>query len=83
MGLLIGIFENRYHAISAAPLQWRLFCMTGFLGAMTTFSSYELEALLFLRQGAWERALIYLGGSIFLGISLMFLGLKLGQIAPK
>ncbi|HEY9685615.1 MAG TPA: fluoride efflux transporter CrcB [Coleofasciculaceae cyanobacterium] len=74
MGLLLGFFESRYHALTEAPFQLRLLLMTGFLGAFTTFSSYELEALLYLRQGAWERALLYLVGSIVLGLLVMVAG---------
>jgi CrcB protein len=74
MGLLLGFLESRYHALTEAPYQLRLLLMTGFLGAFTTFSSYELEALLYLRQGAWERALLYLVGSIVLGLLVMVTG---------
>lgn len=78
LGLLLGFFESRYHALSEAPIQLRLLLITGFLGALTTFSSYELEAFLYLRHGAWERALLYLIGSIVLGLGLMALGVRLG-----
>lgn len=71
MGLLLGILESRYPNVTEAPYQIRLLLMTGFLGAMTTFSSYELEALLLFRQGAWERALLYIVGSVVLGLLVM------------
>ena len=76
MGCLLGFFESRYGALVETPYQLRLLCLTGFLGALTTFSSYELEAFLFIRHGAWERALIYLGGSIVLGLLLMLAGFR-------
>ena len=76
MGCLLGWMEFRYGALVEAPYQLRLLLMTGFLGALTTFSSYELEALLFLREGAWEKALLYLGISIIAGLLLMVIGLK-------
>jgi CrcB protein len=79
---LLGFFESRYHALTEAPAHLRLLLITGFLGALTTFSSYELEAFLYLRQGVWEKALLYLTGSIVLGLSLILLGFKLGQILP-
>src|SRR5688572_25079244 len=63
MGCVVGFAESRYQALVEMPYQLRLLLMTGFLGAFTTFSSYELEALLLLRHGAWERALLYLVGS--------------------
>lgn len=76
MGCLLGFFESRYGALTEAPYPLRLLCITGFLGALTTFSSYELEALLMFRHGAWERALIYLAGSIMLGLLLMLCGFR-------
>ncbi len=82
IGLLVGILEKRFHALVEVPLQLRLLLITGFLGAFTTFSSYELEAFLFLRQGQWERALLYLVGSIGLGLLLILTGSRLGRILP-
>jgi CrcB protein len=79
LGLLLGFFESRYQSLVQVPVELRLLLITGFLGALTTFSSYELEALLYIRQGAWERALLYLMGSIVLGLGVMLGGLKLSQ----
>lgn len=76
MGLILGFFEGRYGLLGSAPVLLRLFLMTGFLGALTTFSSYELEALLYLREGAWEKACLYLGLSVGLGLLLMWAGLQ-------
>ncbi len=82
IGLLLGGFERRFEALAAVPVELRLMLMTGFLGAFTTFSSYELEAFVLLRQGAWERALIYILGSIVLGLLLVLLGARLGRALP-
>lgn len=76
MGCVVGFAESRYQALAEMPYQVRLLLMSGFLGAFTTFSSYELEALLLIRQGSWERALLYLAGSIALGLLVMVLGIK-------
>src|SRR5262245_1798392 len=64
IGLLLGLFEGRFASLVETPLALRLALMTGFLGAFTTFSTYEMEAFAFLRVGAWEKACLYLGGSI-------------------
>jgi fluoride exporter len=76
MGCVVGFAESRYHALVEMPYQLRLLLMTGILGAFTTFSSYELEALLLFRQGGWERAVLYLAGSIVLGLLALVLGIK-------
>lgn len=82
IGLLFGVFEKRYQALVEVPMQLRLLLMTGFLGAFTTFSSYELETVLLFRQGAWERALLYLVGSLVLGLLLVMAGARLGRVLP-
>ncbi len=79
IGLLLGGFERRFEVLAAVPVELRLLLMTGFLGAFTTFSSYELEAFVMLRQGAWERTLIYTVGSLLLGLLLVLLGVRLGR----
>jgi CrcB protein len=79
MGCLLGGFESRGQAWVEIPPAIRVLVATGFLGAMTTFSSYELEALLYLRQGLWERALLYLVGSVVLGLLAMLLGVRVSR----
>lgn len=82
IGILLGVLEKRYISLLEAPVQLRLLLMTGFLGAFTTFSSYELEVFLFLRQGFWERALLYLIGSLVMGLVLVAVGARLGRYLP-
>lgn len=50
----------------------------GFAGALTTFSTLQLEAVGLLEDGAWKTAALYLGASIFLGIPLAALGRYVG-----
>lgn len=82
IGLLLGGLERRFEALAAVPVELRLLLMTGFLGAFTTFSSYEMEAFVMFRHGVWERALIYVLGSLVLGFLLVFLGTRLGRALP-
>ena len=56
----------------------RLFFMTGFLGALTTFSTYALESLLYAKSGAYGTVLLNLFVNHFFGIGLVFVGLWLG-----
>src|SRR5215831_2467746 len=64
VGIAIALFAT-YPAI--AP-EWRLFVITGFCGALTTFSTYSAELVTLLQQGraAWAcaAALTHLAGSI-------------------
>ena len=55
----------------------RLFLFTGLLGGFTTFSAFGLETLHLLRDGDVGVALLYVGGSVVLGIALVWLGFRL------
>ncbi len=47
---------------------------TGFIGALTTFSTFELDSELLLREGQWLQAFIYVFGNLFLGFIAVMLG---------
>ena len=79
MGLALGFFAH-YETL---PIAWRLAITTGFLGGLTTFSTFSGETVtLFLRQQyAWTATIIatHLFGSLLMtlaGIALMRLLLR-------
>jgi fluoride exporter len=47
---------------------WRYLIPIGFIGAYSTFSTYEWETLSTLRAGAFFLAALYAGGSLLLGL---------------
>lgn len=57
----------------------RLFLVTGFLGAYTTFSSLALGTLNLLNGGAVLPAFLYLLASLLGGLFAIVLGVRLGQ----
>jgi fluoride exporter len=69
MGLALGVFAH-YEAL---PIAWRLAVTTGFLGGLTTFSTFSGETVtLFLRQQyGWTAAIIaaHLFGSLLLTLA--------------
>jgi CrcB protein len=74
-GLLIGIAVEYFYHNATLPLEARLFVVTGFLGGLTTFSTFSAETMtLILReQYYWAGIIIFahLAGSLamtFLGI---------------
>lgn len=71
MGLLFIIILERFGAL--AP-QLRAFLLIGFLGGYTTFSSFSIETLTLLEQGAWISASLNILLNIIVCISLAWLG---------
>jgi CrcB protein len=74
-GYLIGL-AIAYSANNAAlPAEWRLFVITGFLGAMTTFSTFSAEVTTLIQQGrvAWAGAEI--AAHVIGSVTMTMLGL--------
>jgi CrcB protein len=58
---------------------WRFLIPVGFIGAFSTFSTYEWETLSTLRTGAFALAALYAGGSLILGLAATWLGALLAE----
>lgn len=75
MGLLVVLIGERW---ALAP-QWRAFVLVGLLGGFTTFSSFSLEAYTLLRTQQWLAALLYVAGSLLLGLLALAVGIVLAR----
>lgn len=58
---------------------WRYFIPIGFIGAYSTFSTYEWETLQTLRSGAFALAALYAAGSLLLGLAATWCGAALAE----
>jgi len=76
LGLLGGVLAAR---LVPHGDQWRLALGVGFLGAFTTFSTFELETNALLEDGVWVTALVNVGASLLVGLLALRLGLALAK----
>jgi CrcB protein len=81
---LIGIVAELAvtRALGVTPLV-RVFTATGILGGYTTFSTFSLDALTLMGEGAELIALLYAGASVFLGVFAAYAGQVIARLAIR
>ncbi|MHB0926884.1 MAG: fluoride efflux transporter CrcB [Gallionellaceae bacterium] len=71
-GYLIGLAIAFFMQHPTLSPEWRLLVITGFLGGLTTFSTFSAETVTLLLRGqyAWGTAIIaaHLGGSLLMTV---------------
>ncbi len=71
-GYLIGLAIAFFMQNPGISPEWRLLVITGFLGGLTTFSTFSAEMVTLLMRGqyAWGTAIIaaHLGGSLLMTV---------------
>ncbi len=76
LGLLYALISNG----TLSPAPWRALVAIGLIGAFTTFSTFSLDTVLLLQQGAVLKALMNVLLNVLLCLTLAWLGLKLGSM---
>jgi CrcB protein len=74
-GLLIGIAIQLFADHPGVPPEMRLFVITGFLGALTTFSTFSAESVALLTRAQWGWAAAHIGSHLFASIALTIAGM--------
>jgi fluoride exporter len=78
IGFLYELFEK-----TLVPSEIRLFLTVGFLGALTTFSTYGMETITLFRNGQYGAAILNIVLSNVVGIVLVVAGIYVARVMIK
>ena len=76
-GFLVGVAVEIFGTRAGLPPEWRLFVVTGFLGGLTTFSTFSAEAVGLLSKGQIGWALAHVATHLFGSLILTLAGIQL------
>ncbi|NMD69146.1 fluoride efflux transporter CrcB [Bacillus sp. DNRA2] len=85
---IIGCFALGWLLTTAAmkkniPTNIVLLAGTGFLGSFTTFSTFSVETIKLIHSGMTSVAVLYVLGSIFIGLLFTFFGWKTALLTRR
>jgi CrcB protein len=72
---LVGIALAYFIDQPTISPQWRLFIITGFLGGLTTFSTFSAESMMLLQRGTYGWALLHTGTHLLGSVACCIAGL--------
>jgi CrcB protein len=75
-GYLIGLVVAGLALLPELSPLWRLALVTGFLGGLTTFSSFSIEVVTMLTEGRLGMALVTAGSHLLGSLVLTWLGMR-------
>lgn len=83
-GYLVGVAAGVFQASPQIDPVWRLLLITGFLGALTTFSTFSVEVVSMLMQNRFVMAIFTAAVHLLGSLTLTWLGLAtVRQFAPN
>ena len=78
-GVLVGVAVAHFTVHAELAPEWRLLVITGFMGGLTTFSTFSAEVVGMLARGAWAWALGTVAVHLLGSLALTGLGLWVGH----
>ena len=82
-GYLIGVFIAFFASNTAIAPEWRLFIITGFLGGLTTFSTFNAEIVTLIQEGRLSMSLVAVFLHVMGSILMTFLGIASYTLLQK
>lgn len=74
-GYLVGIAVEYFSQQGGLPVEMRLFVITGFLGGLTTFSSFSAEAVGLLMESRYAWAILLISSNLIGSLVMTVLGI--------
>jgi CrcB protein len=74
-GYLVGIAVELIVQGALLSAEWRLFIITGFLGGLTTFSTFSVEAVELLQYQRYGWAVLHMGLHLVGSLAMTLLGM--------
>jgi CrcB protein len=78
-GLMVGAAMEVFARYPSLDPAWRLLFVTGFLGGLTTFSTFSAESLALVVRGDWGAAALHATIHLFGALVAAILGLILAR----
>jgi CrcB protein len=75
-GIIWALAEEKFLITSDV----RFLCLTGFIAAFTTFSTFMFDSLLLMRHSQWMLAILNIVGQNLLGVSFLCAGFLLAKM---
>jgi CrcB protein len=72
---LVGIASSFFEANAGLSPELKLLVITGFLGGLTTFSTFSSEVVMILQSGSYFRAFVTVGIHLLGSLGLTILGI--------
>ena len=74
-GYLVGVAVELFIQHASLPAEARLFVITGFLGGLTTFSTFSAETVTLLARGQYGWAAAIIGSHLLGSLAMTVLGI--------
>ena len=82
-GYLVGVAVALFAQSPQLPPEWRLFVITGFLGGLTTFSTFSAEVVAALNQGRLGWAAATVSAHVLGSLGMTLLGLATSALLRR